>query len=507
MEPFAPGGKFPTFESSRRLFWVIVAALALVLAIGLPITGYKIVSRFRVILFDQVMRDNDALSRSFESFLRETRRIAPSREEWLKLVQDYIDHYELPNRGYICLVDADANLQAAPNRNPAHPPVLAKDWTFIPVSPANGQLDYSRSMRTEDLIRSTPETKIAGHWHNTQEEQLIDFRVVHIDGEKWLIGIHQFENAVQEKLKEIVPFVVAVGSILFLAVVIPFGMFTARLMHYHEHERALYIRRIEKHTQEIEHFAKQLEETNEHLHQLQQQKNRLYARLSHDLRTPLHSILGASSLIAEGIYGEITPKQAHATEIIHRNVQVLLHLIDGILQLSRVESGQVTLESEIFELDNLLQQLTENMLPLAENKNLQLRYQPNPALPRLYTDRDKLYLILQNLVSNAIKFTHQGYVELSAELREDSSAAIAVRDTGPGISEADQERIFHEFTRGPNSRTDTKGVGLGLTITKELTQLMGGQISVRSIPGGGSTFTVTFPPNLVRPLSASPITQ
>lgn len=503
MEPLAHGGKFLTFESSRRLFWLIVAALALVLAIGLPITGYKIVSRFRVILFDQVMRDNDALSHTFESFLRETRRITYSREEWLKRVQEYINNYEIPNRGYICLVDSNAYLQAAPNRAPSAPPVLAKDWTFIPVSPANGQLDYSRTLRTEDLIRSTPETKISGHWHNTQEDQLVDFRLINIDGEKWLIGIHQFENTVQEQLKEIVPFVVAVGSFLFLAIVIPFGMFTARLMHHHEHERDMYIRRIEQHTREIEKFAAQLKETNENLHSLQQQKNRLYARLSHDLRTPLNSILSASSLIADGIYGEITPKQAHATEIIHRNIQVLLHLIDGILQLSRVESGHVTLETESFELDSLLRNLVENLQPLAESNNLELRYQPNPALPRLHTDRDKFYLILQNLISNAIKFTHEGYVELSAEPRADASVAIAVRDTGPGISPGDQDRIFHEFTRGPNSNSGPKGVGLGLTITKELTQLLGGRITVHSVPGKGATFTVILPPSAVESASAA----
>ncbi|HQH71125.1 MAG TPA: HAMP domain-containing sensor histidine kinase, partial [bacterium] len=389
------------------------------------------------------------------------------------------------------------------NRDPAAPPVLAKDWTFIPVSPANGRLDYGRTLRTEDLIHATPETKISGHWHNKQEDQLVDFRLINIDGEKWLIGIHQFENAVQEQLKEIVPFVVAVGSFLFLAIVIPFGMFTARLMHTHEHERDMYIRRIETHTREIEKFAGQLKETNDNLHYLQQQKNSLYARLSHDLRAPLNSILSASSLIAEGIYGDITPKQARATEIIHRNVQVLLHLIDGILQLSRVESGQVALEPETFELDPLLRNLVENLQPLAESKNLKLLYQSNPALPRLHTDRDKLYLILQNLISNAIKYTHQGYVEMSAGPRDGPSLAIAVRDTGPGISSEDQERIFHEFTRGPNSNSGPKGVGLGLTITKELTQLLGGQITVHSLPGEGATFTLILPAGVMEPSSAA----
>lgn len=145
----------------------------------------------------------------------------------------------------------------------------------------------------------------------------------------------------------------------------------------------------------------------------------------------------------------------------------------------------------------------ENLQPLAESKNLKLLYQSNPALPRLHTDRDKLYLILQNLISNAIKYTHQGYVEMSAGQRDGPSLAIAVRDTGPGISSEDQERIFHEFTRGPNSNSGPKGVGLGLTITKELTQLLGGQITVHSLPGEGATFTLILPAGVMEPSSAA----
>ncbi len=481
------------YQDYRRIFWLIVAALALVLAIGLPIAGFTIVNKFRIILFNQVMQDNDAISHWFESYLRESRKVHPDRQEWLEQVQTFLIQNRLPGEGYLCVVDANSNLRAAPGYNPQDGYLNMEDMLLVPFSDNQENFDPQRALSISELIEDPSLNSVSGQFDNRQgKKQLVDFRRIYIEGETWLIGVHQFESTVQERLKEVIPFVIILGTLLFLAIVIPFGFFTRALIRHHEQERFEYIHSIEKQSEELRATAEKLHLSNQHLNRLREQKNQLYARLSHDLRAPLNSILGVCNLISEGTYGETTPRQNKALHSVERNVDVLVKLIDGILQISKLESGQIQPQREFFDLPQLLHTIIENVRPLSDKKNLELRCDIPFFQKEIWSDRDKLYLIIQNLLSNAIQCTHEGYVELKVEENDQGDLALSVIDTGPGIKPQDQERIFHEFTRGEQAERGS-GIGLGLTITKELTHLLGGHIELQSTVGMGSTFTVYFP--------------
>lgn len=488
-------GEVSSFQTYRRVFWLIVAVLAFFLAIGLPITGYKIVHKFRMILFNQVVQDNDAISLWFESFLHESRKRIPDREEWLQYVQRHIELNPLPSDGYICIVDSESKLRAAPNYNPDERSYSMKDMSLVPLSKSGTGFDEEHKIPIPELF-NTDEAKHLGKFESASGEQLVDFRRVYIEGETWLIGVHQYESIVEERLKEMIPFIIGVGALLFLAIVIPFAFFTSALMKHHEKERMAYVNRIEQHSNELQTLAAQLRESNTNLNMMQEQKNRMYARLSHDLRAPLSSVVAACNMVSDGIYGEVNERQQKAMESVDRNISNLLKLIDSILQISRLESGQVKVENREFRLDELVNELAENFRPLAENRHLKFLLETNSSLPLLHTDRDKLYLILQNLISNAIQVTEEGYIGLKADIQDDGSVSLSVMDSGPGIKQEDQEKIFEEFSRGDQAVHGT-GIGLGLTITKELAQLLGGKIELHSTYGEGSTFTFILPASCV----------
>ncbi|RJP29283.1 MAG: sensor histidine kinase [Candidatus Omnitrophota bacterium] len=482
------------YQTYRQVFWLIVATLSIVLAIGLPIAGYKIVMKFREILFNQVLRDNDAISNGFELFLKESRKNYVTKEEWLDAIQSEVDSFVMPGQGYICLIDSNLNLQAYPGLRRDQPLPTARKFTLV-VPDALGDVEF----QVPQLLESREYNQAYGHFVGREGDQLVDFRRVVIDGESWLVGVHQMESAVEEKLKEVISFNITLGLVLFLAIILPFAILTLVLIQHHEKEREAYVERIRRHTKEIELVAGQLRNTNEQLNRMQEAKNRLYARLSHDLRAPLSSILGSCDMVQEEMYGPANEKQKNAMQLVERNINVLLKLIDGILELSKLESRQVQLEPETFRLHGFLDELVCNMRPLAEKKGLELRLSVDPRLDEISTDRNRLYLILQNLIGNAVKFTEQGYVELTAKPFADSAVALLVKDTGPGIGLKDQDKIFKEFTRGVHNNRNSDGVGLGLAITKELTTLLGGSIDLESHDGEGSTFKILLPQILQQP--------
>ena len=178
---------------------------------------------------------------------------------------------------------------------------------------------------------------------------------------------------------------------------------------------------------------------------------------------------------------------------IDRNVTSLLKMIDGILELAKLESGLFQLKVEPFQINDLLIDLTENLRPMAERKSLQLARSADNNLPDIKTDREKLYLILQNLISNSIQFTETGFIQVSAELNPDNQFVLSVQDTGPGISPQDQKTMYLEFSRSASTSTKSHGFGLGLAITKELVHALNGKLELDSQVGKGSTFRLLLP--------------
>lgn len=221
-------------------------------------------------------------------------------------------------------------------------------------------------------------------------------------------------------------------------------------------------------------------------------KSQFMASLSHELRTPLSAITGYADLIAEGVMGPVTEKQATSARQIMRGAEQVLRLIDQLLTYARLDAQREPVRLEPVDVIDIAQQAIALVTPLASKKDLELIAElPSDAVV-VRTDGDKLGQILLNLLSNAIKFTEAGHVRVTADV-DGSVVRFRVIDTGRGIPERDQERIFEPFLQAENAGGGTVGTGLGLAITRAFLQLLGGRLELSSEPGRGSTFTVTLP--------------
>ncbi|UDM17288.1 ATP-binding protein [Vogesella sp. XCS3] len=230
----------------------------------------------------------------------------------------------------------------------------------------------------------------------------------------------------------------------------------------------------------------QLKRAREAAEQANQAKSRYVSAISHELRTPLNSILGYAQILDGD--AEIPPSRRQAIEVIRRSGDHLLSVIEGSMDIARIESGKLQLATRAMDFDAFLSQLVAMFELQARNKGLDFHYEPAAHLPQVVrADEKRLRQILINLLGNAVKFTRRGSVRFALQYRGEM-ATFEVMDTGPGIAEGELLRIFEPFERGSSSGAG--GNGLGLTISKMLTDLMGGELTVRSTPGQGSHFTV-----------------
>jgi two-component system sensor histidine kinase/response regulator len=261
-------------------------------------------------------------------------------------------------------------------------------------------------------------------------------------------------------------------------------------------------------------------------------KGQFLASISHELRTPLNAIIGFSTVMLDELDGPITALQREDLKTINQNGRFLLHLINELLDLARIEAGKLELNLESVDLKALIGDIVETVQGLVRNKDVMLRVSLPAKLPPIRGDADKIRQILLNLLSNAVKFTERGSITITAQgaLFADDPAdathtlipdaveanevptnghsgpyliregrrfrpfiALSVRDTGIGITQKNQELIFEEFRQVHAGRTGKRGSGLGLAITRKLIEAHGGKIWVESTPGQGSTFTFTLP--------------
>jgi PAS domain S-box-containing protein len=231
----------------------------------------------------------------------------------------------------------------------------------------------------------------------------------------------------------------------------------------------------------------------ETMRQESEAKSRFVAAMSHELRTPLNSILGFSQLLSGNGTGELNERQQRYVGHIEASGRHLLALINDVLDLSKVEAGQMEVELEPIELQPLLEDALGQLRPMADSKPLDLLIDPAPPI-WIRGDRRRFLQVMLNLLSNAIKFTGPGGRIRITATRAGRQAEIAVSDTGIGIPESEQQRIFEEFTQVDRpSANRAEGTGLGLALSRRLLQLMRGSIRVDSSVGSGSTFTVTVP--------------
>jgi GAF domain-containing protein len=237
---------------------------------------------------------------------------------------------------------------------------------------------------------------------------------------------------------------------------------------------------------EIEEQSRQLEMASRH-------KSQFLANMSHELRTPLNAILGYTELIGDNIYGEVPEKMREVLERVEKSGRHLLGLINDILDLSKIEAGQLTLALNDYAMQDVVRSVAAATEALARAKGLGLEVVVPDDLPIGRADERRLMQVLLNLVGNAIKFTEVGNVSIRAELA-DGTFRVAVADTGPGIAETDQEKIFEEFQQADSAVARTKGgTGLGLAIARRIIEMHSGRLWLESTPGVGSTFTFAVP--------------
>jgi len=248
---------------------------------------------------------------------------------------------------------------------------------------------------------------------------------------------------------------------------------------------------------EIQDKSRQLEVASQH-------KSQFLANMSHELRTPLNAILGYTELMADGIYGELPEKTMGVLNRLESNGRHLLGLINDVLDLSKIEAGQLVLELTDYSLEDIAQTVRSTLEPLAADKKLAFKVEVAPKLPAGHGDGRRLTQVLINLVGNAIKFTDAGEVVIRATAN-DGSFHLSVCDTGPGISAADQAKLFQEFQQADNAITRKKGgTGLGLAISKRIIEMHGGKIWVESQVSQGSTFSFTVPVVVERQVNVEP---
>ncbi len=242
--------------------------------------------------------------------------------------------------------------------------------------------------------------------------------------------------------------------------------------------------------------ARLFREIEEKGHQLQvasQHKSQFLANMSHELRTPLNAVLGYAELLLDGIYGELPDKARSVLERVQSNGKHLLGLINDVLDLSKIEAGQLTLAIEDYAMQAVIHSVASATESLAKAKGLSLVSSVPRDLPMGRGDERRVTQVLLNLVGNAIKFTETGSISIAVAV-SNGCFELAVSDTGPGIAKADQARIFEEFQQVDSSSTRQKGgSGLGLAISKRIVEMHGGGITVDSEPGKGSTFHVVIP--------------
>ena len=248
-------------------------------------------------------------------------------------------------------------------------------------------------------------------------------------------------------------------------------------------------------TSELAHHNELLRRQALALEQASALKSQFLANMSHEFRTPLNAILGYTNMLLHGTYGELTASQRKSLARVDSNSRHLLALINDILDISRIEAGRMPLQLSHFRASDLVAEVVQELEPVIAHSAVRLERRVQPRVPLIRSDRQKVKQILVNLLSNALKFTHEGHIRITCDLDEPhQQVRLAVSDTGIGIDPAYHEQVFDDFRQVDSSPTRAySGTGLGLSICRRLAAMLDGRITLESAVGKGSTFTVVLP--------------
>ena len=247
--------------------------------------------------------------------------------------------------------------------------------------------------------------------------------------------------------------------------------------------------KVKERTRELVVANQELQQANLKIREADRLKSEFLANMSHELRTPMNAIIGFTRLVQRKAADVLPLKQRENLEKVEISAKQLLALINDILDLSKIEAGKMNLSIMPFDLASLVEACFATVEPIVKRNRVRLVKEVSENLPEVLSDQDKLNQIIINLMSNALKFTEEGEVKLSAVL-EDSLLKIAVSDTGIGIPSDALKYIFDEFRQVDRKQEKREGSGLGLAIARRSVEMLGGEISAVSEPGQGSTFTL-----------------
>ncbi len=237
----------------------------------------------------------------------------------------------------------------------------------------------------------------------------------------------------------------------------------------------------------------ELDTQAQQLRQATELKSRFLAYMSHEFRTPISSIRSLTRLLLDRMDGPLTAEQERQINFIRTTAEEFADMVNDLLDLAKVEAGRIDISPAWFELVDLFAALRGMFKPVLVNPDVVLVFEEPQAPPQLFTDNAKLSQILRNFISNALKFTVQGEVRVSA-LQAGDSITFSVADTGIGIAPEHQEAIFSDFTQVDSPiQKRLRGTGLGLSLSRRFAELLGGKVTLTSVPGKGSTFSVTVP--------------
>ncbi len=257
--------------------------------------------------------------------------------------------------------------------------------------------------------------------------------------------------------------------------------------------QALHVEELRATSAELEAAHAQLRDRYDQVAEAAAVKSRFFANMSHDLRSPLNSIIGYAELLRDGVDGPVAEEQRRDLRRILSSAGYLRRLIDDILDMTRIEAGGMEVVVQPFDVGALVEEAVETVIPAAYRKRIAVRAEVSRAVGRFASDREKVKQVLINLLDNGVKFTERGEVVCAVGLEGDRLRA-EVRDTGVGIAEEDREAIFAPFRRGPPAPSgDRRGTGLGLALSRMLVELLGGRLVVESEPGRGSSFSFSIP--------------
>lgn len=238
----------------------------------------------------------------------------------------------------------------------------------------------------------------------------------------------------------------------------------------------------------------ELDDKAEQLRNASELKSRFLSYMSHEFRTPLGAIRSITRILLDRLDGPLTTEQARQITFIQTSATELTEMVSDQLDLAKIEAGRITVSPVWFDMVNLFSALRGMFKPILGNDEVTLVFEESDEIPHIYSDDRKLSQILRNFISNAIKFTPRGQVVVRARVDEDGMIVFSVSDSGIGIAEEHLRHIFEDFVQVESSiQKRLRGTGLGLALSRKLAQLLGGDTTVESKPGVGSTFSVRIP--------------